>query len=185
MLDCGLGKKNHGRAACCGGEHRPFWLLSGGFVFRGGLGGRGENFNAGDDGIVIGLELSQGCGGLGFDFIQVLLGEADALGDMFLGLGDVFEVGGQVLHVDGIVGAEGGLGEADAVGGHALLGGRGNGKDDFIVIAGLFAGLGQLQSLGSLGVKGFELGHSQSGGDGESGFVNFDSRHNTCPFFGV
>lgn len=185
MLDCGLGKKNHGRAACCGGEHRPFWLLSGGFVFRGGLGCRGGNFNAGDDGIVVGLELSQGCGGLGFDFIQVLLCEADALGDMLLGLGDVFEVGGQVLNVDGIVGAEGGLGEADAVGRHALLGGRGNGKDDFIVIAGLFARLGQLQGLGSLGVKGFELGHSQGGGDGEGGFVDFDSRHNVCPFFGV
>ena len=185
MLDCGLGKKNHGRAACCGGEHRPFCLLSSGFVFRGGLGCRGGNFNAGDDGIVIGLELSQGCGGLGFDFIQVLLGEADALGDMLLGLGDVFEVGGQVLNVDGIVGTEGGLGEADAVGGHALLGGRGNGKDDFIVIAGLFAGLGQLQGLGSLGVEGFELGHGQGGGDGESGFVDFDSRHNVCPFFGV
>lgn len=182
MLDCGLGKKNHGRAACCGGKHRPFCLLSGGFVFRGD---RGGNFNAGDDGIVVGLELSQGCGGLGFDFIQVLLGEANALGDMLLGLGDVFEVGGQVFNVDGIVGAEGGLGEADAVGGHALLGGRGNGKDDFIVIAGLFAGLGQLQGLGSLGVKGFELGHSQGGGDGESGFVDFDSRHNVCPFFGV
>lgn len=185
MLDCGLGKKNHGRAACCGGECRPFCLLSGGFVFRGVRGGRGENFNAGDDGIVVGLELSQGCGSLGLDFIQMLLSEADALGDMFLGLGDVFEVGGQVLNVDGIVGAEGGLGEADAVGGHALLGGRGNGKDDFIVIAGLFAGLGQLQGLGSLGVKGFELSHSQGGGDGESGFVDFDSRHNVCPFFGV
>lgn len=185
MLDCGLGKKNHGRAACCGGEHRPFWLLGGGIVRRGGLGGRGGNFNAGDDGIVVGLELSQGCGGLGFDFIQVLLGETDALGDMLLGLGDVFEVGGQVLNVDGIVGAEGGLGEADAVGGHALLGRRGNGKDDFIVIAGLFAGLGQLQGLGSLGVEGFQLGHSQGGGDGEGGFVDFDSRHNVCPFFGV
>jgi len=95
------------------------------------------------------------------------------------------EVGGQVLHVDSIVGAEGGLGEADAVGGHTLLGGRGNGKDDFIVIAGFFAGLGQLQGLRSLGVKGLELGHGQGGGDGESGFVNFDSRHNVCPFFGV
>lgn len=182
MLDCGLGKKNHGRAACCGGECRPFCLLGGGFVCRSG---RGGNFNAGDDGIVVGLELSQSCGGLGFDFIQVLLGEADALGDILLGLGDVFEVGGQVLNVDGIVGAEGGLGEADAVGGHALLGGRGNGKDNFIVIAGLFAGLGQLQGLGSLGVEGFQLGHGQGGGDGESGFVNFDSRHNVCPFFGV
>lgn len=176
MLDCGLGKKNHGRAACCGGEHRPFWLLGGGVVCRGA---RGGNFNAGDDGIVVGLELSQGCSGLGFDFIQGLLGEADALGDMLLGLGDVFEVGGQVLNVDGIVGAEGGLGEADAVGGHALLGGRGNGKDDFIVI------VGQLQGLGSLGVEGFQLGHGQGGGDGEGGFVDFDSRHNVCPFFGV
>lgn len=185
MLDCGLGKKNHGRAACCGGEHRPFWLLGGDIVCRGGLGGRGGNFNASDDGIVVGLELSQSCGGLGLDFIQVLLGEADALGDMLLGLGDVFEVGGQVLNVDGIVGSEGGLGEADAVGGHALLGGRGNGKDDLIVIAGLFAGLGQLQGLRSLGVEGFQLGHGQGGGDGEGGFVDFDSRHNVCPFFGV
>ena len=182
MLDCGLGKKNHGRAACCGGEHRPFCLLSGGVVCRGA---RSGNFNAGDDGIVVSLELSQSCGGLGFDFIQVLFGEADALGDMLLGLGDVFEVGGQVFNVDGIVGAEGGLGEADAVGGHALLGGRGNGKDNFIVIAGLFAGLGQLQGLGSLGVEGFQLGHGQGGGDGEGGFVDFDSRHNVCPFFGV
>lgn len=174
-----MGKKNHGRAACCGGECRPFWLLGGGVVCRGG------NFNASDDGIVVGLELSQSCSGLSFDFIQVFLGKADTLGDMLLGLGDVFEVGRQVLNVDSIVGAEGGLGEADTVGGHALLGGRGNGKDNFIVIAGLFAGLGQQQGLGSLGVEGFQLGHSQGGGDGEGGFVDFDSRHNVCPFFGV
>jgi hypothetical protein len=34
-------------------------------------------------------------------------------------------------------------------------------------------------------VEGFQLGHGQGGGDGEGGFVDFDSRHNVCPFFGV
>ena len=166
-----------GRA--CGGERRPFRLLSGGFVCGFDCrGGRSGDFDTGDDGIVVGLELGQSCGGLGFDFVQVLLSEADTLGDMLLGLGQVLQVGGQILNVDGVVGAEGGLGEADAVGGHALLGGRGDGKQDFIGVVGFLAGLGQLQGLRCLGLEGFQLGHGQGGSDGESGFVDADGRHN-------